>query len=137
MTEPVVEDSVDEKVKRWNQLKAHLAQQAKVFADYCAPFRAEQEQIEAWLHDFLNRHKIRSVKSDHGTPYISTITKPKIEDRTKYLDWCLEHWETGGDELLQLSAPQVTAFKAYVEEHKEVPPGTSVTYFEQINIRPT
>jgi hypothetical protein len=142
------------KIEQWNKLKQHIAAQTKAFADYCQPYKAEQEQIEAWLHNFLLTTKQNSAKTDHGTAYLSTLTQPKIVDRTVFLDWALENWEAGGNEMLQISAPQVGAFESYIEHRKKeleahvantggelpadaqiTPPGTSVSYFTRVNIR--
>jgi hypothetical protein len=146
-------DTPDSKIERWNALKAHLSAQTKAFADYCAPFKTEQDEIEAWLHNFLLTTKQNSAKTDHGTCYLSTLTQPKITDRTAYLDWALEHWDEGGNEMLQIAAPQVGAFEAYMEARKKeleahaantgvlppdastTPPGTTVSFFTRLNIR--
>ena len=151
--QPVIADTPDAKIAKWNQLKAHLAAQTKAFSDYCKPFKEEQDAIEAWLHNFLLTTKQNSAKTDHGTAYLSTLTQPKIVDRTAYLDWALENWESGGNEMLQIAAPQVGAFEAFVERRKKeleahqantgqlpenasiTPPGTDVSYFQRLNIR--
>lgn len=125
----------DQKVTRWHEIKAFLAGANKQFADLCAPYSQEQKEIEAWLHNFLNENKLDNIKTPNGTAYKSAITQPKIVDRTAFLDWALENWESSGNEMLQISAPQVEAFKNYVEEHKAVPPGTAVSVFERLNIR--
>ena len=150
---PPSADTPDSKIAKWQQLKQHLAAQTKAFADYCAPFKAEQDAIEAWLHDFLLQTKQNSAKTDHGTAYLSTLTQPKIVDRTAFLDYCLENWEKDGDALLQIGAPQVEAFEAFIERRKKeleahqantgqlpenasvTPPGTDVSYFQRLNIR--
>jgi hypothetical protein len=150
----VAEETPDSKIERWNALKAHIAAQTKLFADYCKPFKEEQDAIEAWLLDFLNRTKQNSAKTPHGTAYRSTLTQPKIIDRDAYLDWALDNWENGGNEMLQIGAPQVAAFEAYMEKRKQFleqyakehdgdipsdasisPPGTTVSYFTRVNIR--
>lgn len=125
----------DQKVARWNEIKTFLAGANKQFADLCAPYSQEQKEIEAWLHNFLNENRLKNVKTESGTAYISTLTQPKIADRTAYLDWCLANWDEAGNELLQIGSPQVAAFESYVEENKITPPGTTVTYFERLNIR--
>lgn len=142
-------------VERWNSLKAHLAAQTKAFSDYCKPFRDEQEQIEGKLLDFLNTNKLNNIKTEAGTAYKSTLTQPKIVDRDKYLDVCLDNWDDFGNELLQIGAPQIAAFELYMERRKVwleayvkengqlpddpsvTPPGTEVNYFTRVNIRKT
>ena len=124
----------DELVKEHQEIKAKLAAANKQFAELCAPLTNRQKEIESALHEFLLTNKLKNVKTETGTAYLSTLTQPKIVDRTAYLDWVLEDWDERG-EMLQIGAPQVTAFEAYVDENKAPPPGTAVAYFERLNIR--
>jgi hypothetical protein len=139
-------------IQEWNMLKAHLAEQSRLFTEYCKPYRERQEAIENALHAFLHQNKLQNVRTEYGTAYKSTSTTPKIEDRDAYLDWCLDNWDEGGNEMLQLGAPQIDAFKRYMEMREKqleemkqggafpsdmsfTPPGTSVSFFEKVNIR--
>ena len=123
-------------IERWQQLKTHLTAQSKAFADYCKPFKDEQEQIENWLLDFLNKTGQNSAKTESGTAYKSTITTPKVVDREKYLDAVLDHWEDFGNAMLQVSAPQVAALEEYMQKSGGLPPpGTEVSNYVRLNIR--
>lgn len=150
--EPTAKIDVSALVKEWNGLKAHLAQQSEAFKEYCRPYKERQDEIETEIHAFLNDNKLQNVKTEHGTAYKSVETTPKIEDRDIYLDWVLDHWEAGGNEMLQLGKPQIEAFRKYMEGREKqleemkqrgafpndlsvTPPGTSVSFFEKVNIR--
>jgi hypothetical protein len=149
---PPIQVDVSALVKEWNQIKAHLAEQSKAFAEFCKPYRERQDAIENTLHAFLNENKLQNIRTQFGTAYKSVSTTPKIEDRDTYLDFCLDSWDEGGNEMLQLGAPQIDAFRKYMEmrerqleEMKQkgalpndlrvTPPGTSVSFFEKVNIR--
>jgi hypothetical protein len=145
-------DTPATKIERWQALKGHIEAQTKAFSDYVKQFKEEQDQIEAWLLDFLNKSGQDSSKTQHGTAYKSTTTSPKIDDREKYLDWVLEKWDERGA-MLQIGTPQVGEFKAHMEYRKKeievhvantgqlppdssvTPPGTSFTTFTKVNIR--
>jgi hypothetical protein len=150
--QPLPQVDVSALVKEWNDLKAHLAEQSKAFAEFCKPYRERQDAIENALHAFLNDNNLQNVRTEFGTAYKSVSTTPKIEDRTVYLDFCLETWDEGGNELLQLGAPQIDAFRKYMEVREKqiedmnqrgalpndlsvTPPGTSVSFYEKVNIR--
>lgn len=141
-------------VAEHQQLTAHLKAEAKRFSEFMAPYNARKLEIENQLHAFLNENKLDSLKTDVGTAYKIHSTTPKIVDRTKYLDWCLDQWDEIGNELLQIGAPQVTAFKGYMEKRKTeieafiqvhngllpddtslYPPGTDASFFESIGVR--
>lgn len=124
----------DELVREHQEIKAKLAAANKQFAELCAPMETRKREIESALHEFLLGNGGKAFKGSTGTAYLSTLTQPKIVDRTAYLDWVLESWDERG-EMLQIGAPQVTAFEAYVDENKAPPPGCAVGYFERLNIR--
>lgn len=145
-------DTPASKIDRWQALSQHVKTQSQAFANYLKPFNEEKEAIEAWLLDFLNKSGQDSAKTPTGTAYKSTNTTPKIENREVFLDWVLEKWDERGA-MLQLGAPQVTAFKEYMEYRKReleahqtntgqlppdssvTPPGTSFTTFTKVNVR--
>ena len=151
-TQSLLHVDVSALVQEWNQIKAHLAEQSKAFAEFCKPYRERQDAIENAIHKFLNETNQQSARTEHGTAYKSVSTTPKIEDRNAYLDFCLDSWDEGGNEMLQLGAPQIDAFKKYMEMREKqleemkqrgalsndlsvTPPGTSVSFFEKVNIR--
>jgi hypothetical protein len=106
------------------------------FTEHLAPTKNRLEEIKGILLGMLNEQKTNSMSTDNGTAYISTIMTPKITDRDKYLDFVNENWDEIGNELLQVSAPQKSALKTYMEEHQDQPPpGVEVSYFNRVNIK--
>jgi hypothetical protein len=131
-------DQADALIERYLLLKDHLAAQTKAFADYCKPSREEMEQIEGKLREILLAmgDKAEALKTANGTAYFSLITTPGIENRDAFIDFCLDSWDTIGNEMLQLGKPQVTAVKTWMEEHEgALPPGVKISQFTQLNIR--
>lgn len=124
-------------VRRYFELDDHLTHENKRYAEYIDPFKKEMEALKAQLHDFLNRSKQESGKTEFGTFYTSTITTPKVVSQETYLDWVLEDWDNRGG-LLKVGAPQVDEFKAYMDANEgRPPPGTDVSKFTRLNIRRT
>ncbi len=125
-----------ELIKEHTVLDDFIDSENKKFADHLKPHKKRQEEIRNLLLSLLNEQKTNSMSTDHGTAYISTIMTPKITDRDKYLDFVLAAWDLGGNEMLQLSAPQKDALKTYIESHNDkTPPGVEVSYFNRLNIR--
>ena len=134
------------KIARYVELRDHIAVQTKVFSEWAKPFRAEMEAIEAWLADFLLKTEQDSAKTEFGTAYKKTLVVPKVDDRDDYLNWCLANWDDGGSAMLQIGAPQVTAFREYIDKRQReieetqandmtvAPPGTSFEMISKINI---
>ena len=114
------------------------AAESKRFAEHLAPHKKRMDEIKATLLGMMHGQKQNSMSTDNGTAYISTITTPKVIDRDKYLDFVWKCWDTGGNEMLQLGAPQKDSLKEYLEMNKnQPPPGIEVTYFNRCNIRRT
>jgi hypothetical protein len=124
------------RIKRYLEIDDFLKAQSKAFTEFCKPYREEMQAIQAgFLAEFVQT-KRESVRTDAGTAYSSTTMTPKVVDREAYLDYCNDHWENGGNEILQLGAPQVTAFRAFMDKHEgKLPPGTDVQFFTHVNIR--
>lgn len=126
----------EERIKRYLELDDHIKAQSKAFTEYCKPFREEMQLIQqGFLAEFIAQ-KRESVRTDAGTAYSSTTMTPSVTDSTEYLDFCLDNWEEGGNEMLQLRAPQVTAFRAFMDHNQgKLPPGTAVAFNTSVNIR--
>jgi hypothetical protein len=133
-----VTDQADTLIERYLALKDHLASQQKAFNDFCKPHRDEMDQIEAKLREMLLAmgEKAEAIKTANGTAYVSVITTPGIENRDAFIDFCMDNWETVGNEMLQLGKPQVTSVKEYMDTHEgALPPGVKISTYQQLNIR--
>lgn len=118
------------------QLDTWLKSEGKRLSDYFAPYRAQLQQMDERLLALSITQKWENFKTEHGTAYRQTTLTPKIEDRDKFLDFCLDNWDTEGNALLQLRAPAIEAVKEYLDLHeKAFPPGTTGVYDTHINIR--
>ena len=118
------------------QLNAWLTSEGKKMSDYFAPYRQRLAELDQLLLAASNEQKWENFKTEHGTAYRQTTLTPKIEDRDKFLDFCLDNWNEIGNSLMQLRAPAVEAFREYMDAHeKAFPPGTTGTFDTHINIR--
>lgn len=118
------------------QLNAWLTSESKKMSDYFAPYRQRLQELDQQLLACSIQQKWENFKTEHGTAYRQTTLTPKIEDRDKFLDFCLENWDTVGNALMQLRAPAVEAFREYMDANqKAFPPGTTGTFDTHINIR--
>ncbi len=140
-------------IKTYHQLDDWLTAEQKRFTEHCKPVREQLDAIKSKVRELLislgSKDK-QKISTDYGTAYTSTITTPKISEkgppyvnsrkeevlgRDAYLDFCMDHWDEVGNEMLQLGAPQVTAVKNYMEEHDGMlPPGVEISTFIRVNI---
>lgn len=128
--------TADELVKEYNELDDVVAAASKKFSELMKPRNDRMEEIKNLLLGMLNEQGAENIKTQHGTAYKSIITTPKATDKVKFLDFCLENWDTIGNELLQIGAPQKAALQQYRDEHNgQLPPHVSITEFTRLNIR--
>lgn len=117
------------------KLKDQLETWNKKYADFIKPTQTRMEEIKNELHALLNQQGGKAIKTEHGTASTSVITTPGISDREAYLDFVEQNWTEHGNAMLQLSAPQVTAVKEYMEAHNgALPPGVKISTYTRINI---
>lgn len=122
-------------VKEYQDIRAHLEAQSKLFAEYSKPYNAQLELIEAQIKMAMTEQGVKSVKTDTGTVILSTITTPKVLDKEKFLDWVLENWDQYGA-MLQISAPQKDALQEYMDANdNRLPPAVDVSSFVRFSIR--
>lgn len=112
-------------------LKAEMAR----LDTYYKPMREWLQAADNKLLELLNEQGCDSFKTEHGTAYRSVITSVKVEDRTKFIDFVLDAWDTFGNEML-MASPQKDAVKRFAEENNgALPPGLSTSAFTRVNIR--
>lgn len=131
--------TADELIAKYLGIRKHLTLETKRFDEYCAPFKAQQEEILGQLLEMLNAlggDGRQSLKTDKGTAYKSVIVTPKIVDREKYLDAVLDNYGTWGAGMLQLGAPKKESIDAYLQDtNGQLPDGVETSSFVKVNVR--
>jgi len=123
-------------IREYLDLKTKLDAASKTLAEYSKPFRERQDEIQNKLLALSIEMGVDSFKTEFGTAYKSTTVTPGIENRDDYLQFVLNNWDEGGNAMLQLGAPQVTALKEWQQEHNGLlPPGVKTSAFTKVNIR--
>lgn len=136
-------NTADKLIEKFLKIKDHCAAQQKQFSDYLKPFQEQMSEIEnkllAMLNDLNNKKpdaKRAQLSCDAGTAYLSTIVSPKVVERDPYVDFVLDNWDTVGNAMLQIGAPQKDALEDYMTTHAgQLPPGVTTSAFTRVNIR--
>jgi hypothetical protein len=118
----------------------YIAGEEKRFAEFLQPYRERDNILRAQMQDKLNNLGVdserRSIRTDFGTIYNSTVTTPKIVDREKYLDLVLDNYETWGNGMLQLRAPNKESVDNFIRENNgQLPDGVEISSILHLNIR--
>lgn len=158
-TGPLTVAEADALIAEFFKNKDHVEAQTKAFQEFCKPYRDRMEAIEQRFLAAFNAQsesERASVSTPHGTAYRSILVTPKIEPdkRESFLDFCLDNWDSVGNAMLQIGAPQKDALQEYQDKRKEeidtfikqnagrypdnvslLPPGVATSSFARVNIR--
>lgn len=96
------------------------------------PMKDDMKLLEQTLAEQLHEENVLSVKVAGGTIGFTNKTVYKADDIGVVREFALS---TGNDELLTLALSS-TGVKAYLEAHKELPPGVFPVELEQLYNRP-
>lgn len=123
-------------IKEYRRLEAFCDAETKRFSEHLKPHKTKMEELRSQLHAKLIEGKLNNLSTDEGSCYLSTILTPKITDRDVYLKWCSDHWQEGGNEMLIVSKPQITALNEWLDAHDDKPPpGIEISRFQRLNIK--
>lgn len=122
-----------------------IAEESKRFAAHLQPYKAKMEAIENEFLRRLNERGQDASPTEHGTAYKSTLLNVALSPegaeyngmtgRDAFLDYCMEFWDTFGNEAL-LFSPQKDAIKKFMEENEgRLPPGIKTSFFTKVNVR--
>ena len=132
------EPTADWLIDRYILLRDHIAAQNKALAEFLKPAKDEMDAIESKVHEMLLAlgGDKPSIKTAAGTAFTTTTKNPKVLDRDEYLKWCLHNWQTYGNAMLQIGAPQVAAVTEFMDAHEgALPPNIKIEPFTKVSIR--
>ena len=113
-----------------DQIKAATAK----FNEWAKPRKERIAQIEADIRQRLLTRGADSTKTDSGTAYFSNIMTPKVENSPALFDFVADHWNDIGADA-KISLPVATV-KSHMENNEgNPPPGISVSFYKNLNIR--
>ena len=120
-----------ELIKRYQEIKRTKDIMDTEYKESIKPYSEALEAIELSLLEYLNANGLQNLKTETGTAYKVTHVNTKMVDRQKLVAFVKE---TDNFDLFTNSLTK-EAVKAYVETHKEPPPGVEVTTYLECNIR--
>lgn len=124
--------NLDDVVGKYIQLRDKKAQIKKEYSTKVEKIDEAMTAIEnAILSTFDKMGGVQSIRTTHGTPYISLRESVTVADRDSYFDFVRENeaWD-----MLESRANK-TAVLQYKEEHDELPPGLNYRAERMINIK--
>lgn len=115
-------------------LKAHVAERTAALEAELKPYKDGMAVIENALLERLNERGAQNTKTDSGTAYKSEIMGIKVVDRTKFLQLCMDAWDSFGADMLDVRATK-DSVRQFITDNGGPPPGLELSYRTNINIR--
>lgn len=122
---------VAEIVKRYIALRDKKAELKAEYDGKVKPVDEAMTRIENYLLKTMQDLGVDSVKTEFGTPYISTKVSHTSEDWPATLNWAIE----GGHWNLFEKRVNKTFVDTFIKEHDDLPPGVKTTTDRTVNIR--
>lgn len=103
------------------------------YEEKLAPIEDKLSKIEAKLLEVFNATGMESVKTEHGTAYMSTRTTVSVADRDAFMEFVKsgDHWS-----MMEVRAAK-TAVEQYKAANDDLPPGINWRSEVVVNIRRT
>ena len=122
---------VDDAVKTYLALRDKKAQMDKKYKADRAVITGAMDKIEAALLQMFQTAGVESIRTAHGTPYISTRESVTVADRDSFFEFVIEQ---EAFDMLESRASK-NAVMQYKEETGELPPGLSYRAERTINVK--
>lgn len=134
------EPTVDELIGKYRELRLAAEAILNEAKEKVLQYQQAMEFIENHLSALMEEWKVKSLPTENGTAYKTTVVNVKIEEKEKFVDWAYENHR----ELLQVTCNK-TALKEYepkvnskgevITPGKRYPPGITVTKLHRVNVR--
>lgn len=123
--------TVDRVIEAYIANRNKIAEIENAAKDEMGKIKEVQAKLEAWLKAKAAQDGVDSFKTAHGTAFLTTSESATVAE-----------WDTlfafvRANEAWDFVEKRVskTAVKAYLEEHKQLPPGVNYTTRQEINVR--
>lgn len=128
---PAVVNPLDQLVERYVQLRDRKADIVAAHKKEVAKYDEALTKIENYLLAQFNKMGVESVRTGHGTAYISNQTSATVADWDQALAWIQEneHWA-----MLEKRVSKGFV-EAYKEQHNDLPPGINWRAEKVVNVR--
>jgi hypothetical protein len=120
---------VDAVVEKYIQLRDKVKALKEQHKEELKPYVDGMTKLEGHMLGMMQAQGVQNMKTKHGTAYISTTTKPKVENWIDFFEYATSH---GYGELIEHRASK-SAVDEFLEDKGELPPGISIT--TEINCR--
>lgn len=120
--------TVDQVIEGYMKLRLKKeALEAKV-KDELSTISQQMDKLETWLQQQAEAQGVTSFKTPHGTAFLQTVDFANVADWDATLNFIRTN---DAYDMLERRVSK-SAVRAYIDEHKQVPPG--INYGTRINV---
>jgi hypothetical protein len=122
---------LSELVAKYIELRDAKASLKAEYDEKLAPIEEKLAKIEGKLLEVFHATGMESVKTEHGTAYMSTRTTVSVADRDAFMEFIKsgDHWS-----MMEVRAAK-TAVEQYKAANDDLPPGVNWKSEVVVNIR--
>ena len=122
---------VEKRVSQYIMIRDKLKELNAEHEEKLKPLVDLQNSLTGWLQSFMEQAGADSIKTPNGTCYSTTRHSASLADSEAFMKFVKD---TDNYDLLDRKA-NVTAVRAYVEEHSALPPGVNLSSIKTIGVR--
>ena len=123
--------TLDQLTQYFLQIRDLIKVKNAEYAETIKPYNERMELVRGALHAKLNELGVNSVRTDHGTPYVTTATSVKMEDWDAFFNFVNETQEP--DFLIRNA--NKTKVMEWLDKNGRLPPGVSISNFQTLNVK--
>lgn len=123
--------NVDDLTKMYLALRDHIKAQQATLDETMKPFKVQMDILEAALQKKVQDTGGTSIKTPHGTPYLSTRTTAKVENKEDFLAFVEEVQDP---DLMDVKANKDKVLEYEAQTGRPVP-GITMTSVQTLNVR--
>lgn len=118
-------------VERYIALRDRKAELKAAYDASVKDIDTAMARVEGFLLKTMQELGVESVRTPHGTPYISVKASASTADRAMLIQFAQDNGEWGALDI----KPNKTFVEAYKNEHNDLPPGVNWREERVVNIR--
>ena len=123
--------NVDSVVAAYMKLRQQKEEVENEVKDRLKTIKDKMEKLEAWLKTSMDEQGLTSVKTKHGTAFVTTTDYANVADWDAVLDFVKQN---DAFEFLEKRISKI-AVRDHIKQTKSVPPGVNYGTKLNVNIR--
>jgi hypothetical protein len=129
----VVNQDIEKRVTQFRDLRDAIKLMEEKHKEELKPYQDSKDRVAGIIRVFMETNKLENLRTKSGTATLSTRYTATVADGGAFMDFV----KAGNFDLIERRANS-TAVKAYVEEHKHLPPGVNLGGVQVVGVtKPT